>query len=284
MPLVERLNPLLDELLWVLLGRPDPEHRKKTLPDYCYSIFDVFEKTFFKGFPLLSETVQITDEAAFQSGKTIEDAKKALQLNWKNLGRLYGIVLRCIRFAELEAKSDVEHEIFYGLTPDEVSQFFTMIFGRQWVETNRARIVAEAPGKIMADMLNQYIASRVATLREMEPKWNALAFQWGPEAMEQFHAGMAEGMASFLDETGHFVGESGRAGIYSFLLLVWNEIKAMQESIPGKTLTDLHKWMQPFMRVGMVTYIEIDTLRDVCAPPSQFGIGLQMRKLSVQLA
>lgn len=97
--------------------------------------------------------------------------------------------------------------------------------------------------------------------------------------MIELNEGVAEGMTSFMDENRQFTGESGRAGIYFFLLLAWPEIKVMLEAEPRKTLTDLHEWMEPFMRVGMTTYIEIETLRDVCAPPAQNGIGLSLRPL-----
>ena len=114
----------------------------------------------------------------------------------------------------------------------------------------------------------------------MLPKWDSLAYEWSPEAMRQFHEGVAEGTNSFLDENGQLAGESPRAGIYGFLLMIWPDIKAMLESTPRKTLTDLHKWMEPFMRVGVVNLVDLDYLRDVCAPIAQSGIGLQLRPLS----
>jgi len=97
--------------------------------------------------------------------------------------------------------------------------------------------------------------------------------------MAEFNAGMAEGMTSFLDLEGQLTSESSRFGIYTFLLLVWPEIKAMLDANPKKTLNDLLEWMKPFMRLGITAYIEIDTLRDVCAPPPS-GIGLSLRPLS----
>ena len=97
------------------------------------------------------------------------------------------------------------------------------------------------------------------------------------------HEGFAEGFNSFIDEVSQLAGESPRTGIYGFLLLVWPEIKAMLESNPRKTLTDLHEWLQPFMRRGLLTNLDIDTLRDVCAPPPS-GIGLSLRPLKVRSA
>lgn len=99
--------------------------------------------------------------------------------------------------------------------------------------------------------------------------------------MAELNKGMAEGMTSFVDVNGEFAHESNRSGIYILLLLAWPEIKAMLESSPKKTLSDLHEWMQPFMRIGVTAYIEIETLRDVCAPAPS-GIGLSLRPLKTQ--
>ena len=78
-PMVERGKPILVELKWVLLGRQNAEQHIKILPEYCYHIFDVFQKTYFKGFPLFHETVFIIDQAGFKAAKTIDEAKKVLK-------------------------------------------------------------------------------------------------------------------------------------------------------------------------------------------------------------
>jgi hypothetical protein len=58
----------------------------------------------------------------------------------------------------------------------------------------------------------------------------------------------------------------------------------MQESQPRrKTLTDLHQWLLPFMRMDVTPQLDIDTFRDVCAPPTQNGIGLSLRPLKSRL-
>jgi hypothetical protein len=275
MPLIERGSPLMAELTWVLQGRQNPEQHVKILPDYCYNIFDVVQKTVFRAFPLLSDTLLVMDKAGAESAKTIEAAKKVIRLDWGNLGRATGLVHRCVRYAQLEAKESIDGDAF---TPEKARELYTVVFGRRWVEENEAKIGVESPGKLVSDMLNQLFSSAVATVEKQKPYLESLAYQWSPEAMIQFNAGRAEGMTAFLDGDGELAGESARAGIYAFLLLAWPEIRAMQESQPRKTTTDLHEWMLPFMRVGVATYLEIDELRAVCAPPPK-GIGLAIRPL-----
>jgi hypothetical protein len=275
-PMMERGKPILSEMTWVLLGRHDLKGHKKILPDYCYNIFDVFQRTYFKGFPLISETVLVINQAGLESAKTIEQAKKVLRLDWKNMGRMFGIAARCFRFAELESADDMKLEGFGDSTPDKTKELVTVIFGRQWVEENLAMITKEPVEKILAGMLNQYLASWITGLQAIQPKFDALAYQWSPAAMSAFNEGFTEGLKCFMDVDGHLAGESSRSGIYVFLLLAWPEIKAMLESDPKKTLSDLHEWMKPFMRVGLTAFIEINTLRDVCATPPS-GIGLSLR-------
>src|SRR5580658_9324045 len=62
-PIIERGRPLYQEMLWFLSGCPNPDQHEKLLPDYCYNILAVFQKTFFKNVPLLSDTVLIMDQA-----------------------------------------------------------------------------------------------------------------------------------------------------------------------------------------------------------------------------
>jgi len=58
--------------------------------------------------------------------------------------------------------------------------------------------------------------------------------------------------------------------------MAWPEIKQMVEAKPKKTVTDLYVWILPFMRHGMTSLIDLETLRDVCGPLPG-GIGLKLR-------
>jgi len=278
MPLAERGEPLQAELKWVLFGRPDSEQHKTLLPEYCYHIFEVVRKTLFKGVPSQTETIQVMDPAAATSAKTLDEAKKVIRLDWRNLGRVVGMALRCVRFAELEAKEMVDEDGFDNLPAEKKTQLATMIFGTKWANEHQGEITAGTPGHVASEMLNQSLAPAVAIIKEKQPFFDSLAYQWSPEAMIEFKAGMAEGMAGFLDGAGNLAGESNRAGIYIFLALTWPEIKAKLESEERKNVTDLHLWMQPFMRAGIVTKLDLDQLRDVCSPPPH-GIGLSLSPL-----
>jgi hypothetical protein len=278
-PLIERGKSVFDEMLWVLQGRESEGQHLKILPGYCYNIFGALTITFFKNFPAFTDIIFIKDRAGLAEASTIEAAKKVIQIDWKNLGCGVGIGLRCARFAEMEAADGLDGEGFDQFSPEEVKQAFVIVFGQQWVEDNAARIASESPDKILSVMLKQFIAPWIEKMAPAAAMCSVFACQWSPAAFMEFHEGLSAGLGGFLDANSQLIGETSRSGTYVFLLLAWPEIKAMMEDRPKKTLSDLHAWMLPFMRMGVTPYLDIDQFRDVCAPPSQKGIGLSLRPL-----
>ena len=281
--MLERGKPLFNELLWVLSGCPDENLHAKNLPDYCYNIFDAVRKTRFKNFPAVTDIIYVPDQAALAEAKTIEAAKKVIQIDWRNLGKTCGIGMRCWRFAKMEAEDGVDGEGFDDYSPEKVKELFVVIFGKRWVEENAGKIASKNPDQILADALKQFIDPWLEDVLAKGAMFTSIACQWSPTAMQEFHEGFAEGLNVFIDENGRMAGETDRSGTYAFLALAWPEIKAMMESGPKrKTLTDLHQWMLPFMRMEVTPYLDIDTFRDVCAPPKQYGIGLSLRPMKLR--
>jgi hypothetical protein len=283
MPLIQRGQPLMDEMIRVLSGREDAGGHEQILPNYCQNIFDVFQKTFFKSFPMLSETVLVTDQARLTSAKTVEEPKKGIRVEWKNIGIAFGIMLRCVRFGDLEAEKGLERDGLGELSPAENKEIFMIVFGEKWLEENEAKIATQNPVVFFTGLLQQFVEAHIAKISGGQTNLSLAAYQWSPAAVAEFLDGMAEGMNGFMDGDGRLSGESGRAGIYSFLLIAWPEIKDMIESNPRTTLRDLHEWLKPFMRRDMIANIDIEALRDVCEPPPK-GIGLGLRPLKARSA
>jgi hypothetical protein len=280
MPIIGRAKPVFFEMLWVWSGCPDEDRHNKTLPDYCYNILEAVRRTYFKNVPGMTDTINVKDRAALSGAKTIEEAKKVIQMDWRNLGRICGIGLRCCRFAKMEAETVVNGEGFGNMPPEKRKELFTVIFGKQWAAGKAKRISSENPDNIFAELFNQHVDQWSKEINSTFANMSSVASLWSPAAMCEFYAGFGEGLASFVDETGQLVGQTNRSDTYVFLALAWPEIKAMQESHdPRKTLTDLHQWMLPFMRMAVTPFLDIETFRDVCAPPSQAGIGLSLRPL-----
>ena len=277
-PLWERGQPVVRELFRVLGVRKGAEQPLNILPEYCSHTLDALRRTFFKGFPAWEDTVRVIDPAGLTRVGTAEQLQKVLHLNWRNLGRVLGVGIRCIRFFELEAEPQLEREGFNNLPPGREEELWVIVFGRAWVEANREKIATGLWDEIFLERLDPLLADWQAKLNQPASNLATLAIQTSPAAMIEFNEGMTEGMKCFLDVDGQLVGESNRSGTYFFLLLAWPEIKTMLAAEPKMTLTDLHAWLLPFMRFGVTPYLDIDQLRDVCAPPPG-GIGLSLRPL-----
>ncbi|HUZ06526.1 MAG TPA: hypothetical protein VMV89_03465 [Candidatus Paceibacterota bacterium] len=261
-PLWERGQPLMTEMLWVLHEKPAANEHQKILPDYCYNIFEVFRKTYFKAFPSRSETIKTT-------GDTV-------QIDLIKMGALFGIFDRCSRYVDMEAADSLNRDGLGQLTPEKTSELLPLIFGSKYMQANQNQFTGKTFEKIALEMLEGMIAQHRPATGVSEFKMNALARQQGVQHMADLNEGKGQGLTKFMDEDGELKGESPRAGTYVFLLLVWPEIKEMLDSNPKKTLSDLHEWLLPFMRAGVLPFLEPDTLCDFCEPPPR-GIGLSLR-------
>jgi len=236
--LLERLAPVLGELLWMVQGRKGSSRRKKVLPDYCYRILQVLQKTHFKVLP-----------AADSFGHDPE------KLNWEGLGRTIGAGLRCLRFGELEWDKIVTREIASDV---ETTALVKMIGATPWLGKQEVASAADLSG----DHENHFV-------KGAEELWAAAtgcqqaAYQCGAGPMAELSGGIQKGTQGFLDESGQFVAEHARDNIYWFLLIIWPEIQEMQQS-GDKTRKDFSDWIQPFASEGVVSIRDLDQLLDVC--------------------
>jgi hypothetical protein len=235
--LLERLAPVLGELLRLLVRPKGSQQRKKVLPDYCHKILQVLQKTHFKVLP-----------AADSFGQSLQD------FNCDALGRVIGAGLRCLRFEELELDKMLAPEI----PPDaETVEFVEMICSTRWLREQEAAL-----GILPGDTENHFIKSAEG-LRAAATGCQQAAYQCGAGPMAQLIGGIQKGMEGFLDESGQFVAEHARDNIYWFLLIVWPEIQEMQQS-GTKTRKDFADWIEPFASAGLVSIRDLDQLLDVC--------------------
>jgi hypothetical protein len=236
--LLERLAPVLGELLWMVQGRKNASVRKRALPDYCYKILQVLQKTHFKILPMAD---------SFGHGPET--------LNWDALGKVIGAGLRCLRFGELEWDKIVAREI----SPDaETIAMVKMIGTTSWLGKQEGASAEDLSGNLE----NRFV-------KGAEELWAAAtgcqqaAYQSGAGPMAQLSGGIQKGTQGFLDESGQFMAEHARDNIYWFLLIVWPEIQEMQHS-GDKTRKDFSDWIQPFASEGLVSIRDLDQLLDVC--------------------
>ena len=138
-PLLERFEPVLVELSWSLRGSPDAAAHKKLLPDYCYNILDVFGRTYFKAFRPVSEIIQ-RKQSDLSGVKSIEEAKKAVDVNWRKLGVIFGLGERMLRFASMEAEGELRRSGILDMSPEEDKVLSPMFCSDEWLEKKKSEL------------------------------------------------------------------------------------------------------------------------------------------------
>jgi hypothetical protein len=237
-PLIERVGPVLADLLWTIQGEKRAGRGGKPLPAYCYNIFKIMRKTYFKILP--------ESERLAPCGSKEQD--------WDALGKVVGAGLRCLSFGEFDLEGILKGE---SLPAKERADLLGAISAiPAWLNGNGSD---DAPGAPMASRF----------VKGSDQLWEAClasqqsACRSGCEPLLQLNKAIDKGLRGFVDESGACVGESGRANIYWFLLLVWPEIKEMQEARPRKTRNDFYEWMKPFVECGFVSLQSLGQLVDV---------------------
>jgi hypothetical protein len=228
MPFLERAGPVLAEMSRILCAESGECEAGPPLPQYCHNILAIFRRTYFKHFPAFADVVT-------------NPPGQPVQVDWRLLGKMIGIGLRCLRFGEYEVGQSS------GPTPVQEKEPLRSFLGESTSEQDEMYWI-EVTQKINAAFFN----------------WNQAAFQWGPRAMAELNAGVAEGLSRFINDSGQFAGESNRAGVYWFLLLAWPEISQMQRARLPKTRSDFALWLEPFVKAGIVSIGDLDQIRDVC--------------------
>ena len=205
-PFWERWLPVAFELIGYLGVTFIPTGRQKLLPDYCYNIFAVFRKTYFRGFPTLEETVSVADKERLAKSRSVDEAKQAVRVNWGCLGRIVGVGMRSVRFFDCEANKMLEMDDLSNLRPKEEKEFDEMIMGRHWRQFSEDFYRSQNLPAALKRMNKRAIEKFRKAATGVSPDLHQLAYQWGPEAMAEFSAGIAEGLKSLLDENGQLVG------------------------------------------------------------------------------
>ena len=278
MPVTERLALIHSEFTWYLGKEHNAEAHEKRLPDYCYNIFEKIRQVTFKAIPNFSHVVT-GDLEALKACKTNEEAKKVISIDWVRIGTVLGIGIRGKRFVEMEAQNTLKQEGVWGLVPKQGTADLALVFDQSRLEKMTKAYGTQDVGRGLEQILNESSAPHIEKIPAMTESMVKLAYLWGSGALADLSKGMEIGLNKFLDEQGKLVEEPLRENIYEFLLLAWPEIKEMLDAKPRKTITDLHQWMQPFMRQDMCNRVDLDYLRNVCGPLPK-GIGLKLRPLA----
>jgi hypothetical protein len=261
MPLGDRLDPLLKEVTWVLMGKQNPEEHEFILPAYCYDIFEKSLHTVFQAFPKLSETVICPDPSKLANVKSYEEAKQFVELDWFRLGKAIGILMRMIRFLNLEIEDKLKEDGLWDLNPARENDMITMI-GLAWLEKKSIQLANLTGGDLSATLANNF--KGIAPNLNFQEIWSNIAFQFGPEAMAELNRGIVDGIKGFLDTSGELAGESTATSNHCFFLILWPEIKEMLERDQLPYRPEVFEWITPFHEAGFVCIPNIGYFNNFC--------------------
>ena len=176
-PLIERVGPVLADLLWTIQGEKRAGRGGKPLPAYCYNIFKIMRKTYFKILP--------ESERLAPCGSKEQD--------WNALGKVVGAGLRCLSFGEFDLEGILKGE---SLPAKERADLLGAISAiPAWLNGNGS---ADAPGAPMASRF----------VKGSDQLWEAClasqqsACRSGCEPLLQLNKAIDKGLRGFVDESG----------------------------------------------------------------------------------
>jgi hypothetical protein len=249
----DRWHPIALELDWIITGKPDEADHKKLLPDYCYSILELFRRTIFNGLSKPSEVIRPAN------GKT------AVEVDWKRLGMALGIGMRGMQFFDQQLEGELKELELEKLSPGEAEEVGMMLGVDKFIADLAKKLGLEPNSPAW----EQYIESALNKLGEKLESVERLhekAFESGPAALEAFTVGSGKGIGAFLTPECDLRGEGKlkMAETYWMLLLTWPEIGEMLRAQPPKRMEDLWDWLTPFSYAGWIEIQDLDQLVSLC--------------------
>jgi hypothetical protein len=262
----ERWEPVQKETLWVITGRKGAKHHKKILPDYCYNILELHRRTIYKLIKPLSDVILFKNRKLALKAKTVEEAKKAMIIEWEKLGSVFEAGERSLRFFEKELERKLRRDGFFKLGKKKEDEIYRLFLGGAWIEKKIAEIQAIDPGAPLEEILAKRHAAMAETTKRAVPDWHQKAGDWEPGAVTKFHHGVTKGSEGFLDEKGNLAGEKKLKLKYTYelLLLAWPEIEEMLKAKPPKTRNHLWDWLLPFSHAQWIEIQDLEQLNRLC--------------------
>jgi hypothetical protein len=257
---MERWEPVAKEMNWVISGRPNAAQHQKILPDYCYHIFDLYDRTIFKSFTPISEAITITDKERAATAKTVEEARAAMKIDWEKLGSVFSMGERGMMFFENEAEPLLKRDGLLDLPREKDDEVYRLFIGDRWMKAKLAEFQALDKDKPVEEIIEERITALEETTKKAVPEWHQKARDWEPGATTKFHSGAAKGSAGFLDQAGELHGERKikLKNTYEMLLICWPEIEEMIKA--KKRMEDLWNWLVPFSHPYWIEIQDLDQL------------------------
>ena len=200
-----------------------PVKPKRELPKWVLKIHERFRKTILK--PVLKLRPNGT-------------------MNWRNYGRMIGIIERKKAFLLHDIPRILKEEGFDSISDERWERIRAMLGEEKLrqclIKVLRRPVADEEPLEKLAD---EVLERQLKHDEELK----SIAFyhvaQQDAKTTALFYKGLAEGYTCFLDKNGFFSGDRGRTSIYFDLLSCQLEIEKYRRTMPVKSRRDLQRWV-----------------------------------------
>ncbi len=192
-------------------------------PRWCSKILEQFKKT------ILKPIVKLRQNGA---------------VNWRNYGKMIGIIVRFKTFLSHDLPQILQDEGWDKMSDEQWEKIKGLLGETQL----RRHLMAIVKRPISDDEPLEKLAEEVlkGQCEHFENLINAALFQVAQQDARTgrlFFKGMSEGYTCFLDENGGYCGDRGRTKIYMEFLVYRVEVERYRRTLPIKSRRDLQSWV-----------------------------------------
>jgi hypothetical protein len=172
--------------------------------------------------------------------KSILKLRPKRKVNWRNYGRLIGIMERYKTFLAKDLPQILKEESFNRIS-DKKWDKIQPLLGEEEARQYYLKIL-ERPandGASLLELTELVLEKQLVRLEKSKETAFLHLSNQGAKTVKIFLKGMSEGYTAFMDEEGQFSGDDRRADIYLELLAWQYDIEKMRKSVLPKTSNHL---------------------------------------------
>jgi len=210
------------------------------IPQWCLNILKQFRKTVLKPITKLRPNGEV---------------------NWRNYGRLIGIMERSRSFVDHDVPRILEEE--FGEVTDEQWKKIEPMLGLDKARTHLIKVLGRpvADDEPLENLFDEAWQLHVNRLERQKAAAFSDVARQTPRIGSLFFKGMAEGYQSFIDELGSLCGDRGRTEIYTCLIAFMVDVERIRRTSPQKTRS---RFYDDLCKVYRLPAGEYEWFSDVC--------------------
>ena len=165
-------------------------------------------------------------------------------MNWRNYGRMIGIIERYKTFITSDLERISKEEGWDKITDEQWEKFWPLLGEdkmRQYLTRVLGRPVAD--DEPLENLVDEALGRQLENLEKLKRDALWLVAQNDAKTTAQFFKGLAEGYTCFLDDNGGFAGDRGRTNLYFEFLVYRLDIEKYRRTMPAKSRRDFQTWV-----------------------------------------